>query len=65
MNTLLAISAFLRKTTEALLLTLSFIIGIGITSVILKGLGASPLKKRTANSSWESPTGSKRETVMF
>lgn len=61
----LAIPTFLRRITEAILLSLSFIIGIGITSLILKGTGSAPLKKQTANSSWEPTTGSNRDTVMF
>lgn len=65
MKTARAISNLLRTVTEGALLTLSFVIGIGITSVIVKLLGASPMKNNQQESTWENPSGSAKESVMF
>jgi len=65
MSSIATLSAAPRKLVETVLLTLSFIIGIGITALILKVAGASPLKKPTTNSSWELTTGSNKNVAMY
>lgn len=65
MKTLLAVSKLLRTFTEGVLLTVSFIIGIGFTSLVVKMIGGSPMNTNKQDSTWENPTGSTTETTMF
>lgn len=65
MKTVLAVSKTLRTVTEGILLTLSFIIGIGATAVAVKLFSASPMKIKKQESTWEEPSGSANESAMF
>jgi len=65
MKKVFVIARTMRLTVQAVLLVISFFIGIGCTSFIMRLIGKKAMLNVNKSSSWKKPTGSKNMNRMY
>ncbi|MBI5018943.1 hypothetical protein HZB58_01595 [Candidatus Gottesmanbacteria bacterium] len=59
------ITAYIPRIITEVFLTLAFVLGVGVVSVVFRLVGRRMLKYSTKKSLWEEPTGSSSLARMY